>query len=460
MHNKLLKFKLISLWSLLVFIPLFSRTLVQIDETRYVSVAWEMWIHGNWLIPYLNGEVYHHKPPLLFWLINLTWAIFGVNDWSPRLISGCFSLGSLWLLMYLARKLWPQDLQIAQWAPFILIGCLLWSLFSTVVMFDIMLAFFALLSMVAIINRSWTLLGIAIGLGVLTKGPVILLHVLPVALLAPWWQATVSSWGKWYLGVFWSVILGATIALAWAIPAAIYGGDEFREAIFWGQTANRIVNSFAHQHPIWWYLPLLPIILFPWLFWKPVWQGLLKLPQHITDNGVRFCLIWFVVAFVVFSLISGKQPHYLLPIVPAFALLIAYLINKNDRIIILSTISILISIILPLSFIKATEPSYDIRTISRKINELQMNDQTIAHLGKYHGQYQFLGRLQQPLEVVTEYNMCSWLIKNPQAKLVIYLGKEHSNLKQYTDYIQKYRSKKVGIIDASFLYSGCLMPII
>ncbi len=449
MNNKLLKFKLISLWSLLVFIPLFSRTLIQIDETRYVTVAWEMWIHSNWLVPYLNGEVYHHKPPLLFWLINLTWAIFGVNDWSPRLISGCFSLASLWLLVYLARQLWPQDSQIAESAPFILLACLLWSLFSTVAMFDIMLAFFTLLGMVAIIKNSWLLLGVAIGLGILTKGPVILLHLLPVALLA-------SSWNRWYLGV----ILGAAIALAWAIPAAIYGGDEFRDAIFWGQTANRIVNSFAHQRPIWWYLPLLPVMLFPWLFWKPVWQGLLKLPQHISDNGVRFCLIWFLVVFVAFSLISGKQPHYLLPIVPAFALLIAYLVKKKDKIIIISTISILISIILPLTFIKATEPSYDIRAISKEIHELQINGQTIAHLGKYHGQYQFLGGLQQPLEVVTEYNMCSWLIKNPQGKLVIYLGKEHPNLKPYTDYIQKYRSKEVAIIDASFLYSGCIMPIL
>ena len=449
MNNKLLKLKLISLWSLLVFIPLFSRTLIQIDETRYVSVAWDMWIHGNWLVPYLNGEVYHHKPPLLFWLINLTWAIFGVNDWSPRLISGCFSLASLWLLVYLARQLWPQDSEIAESAPFILLACLLWSLFSTVAMFDIMLAFFTLLGMVAIIKNSWFLLGIAIGLGVLTKGPVILLHLLPVAILA-------SSWSRWYLGV----ILGAAIALAWAIPAAIYGGDEFRDAIFWGQTANRIVNSFAHQHPIWWYLPLLPIILFPWLFWKPVWQGLLQIPQHISDYGVRFCLIWFLVVFVAFSLISGKQPHYLLPIIPAFALLTAYFIKNKDKIIFISSISILISIILPLSFIKATEPSYDIVAISKEIHELQMNGETIAHLGKYHGQYQFLGRLKQPLEVVTEYNMCSWLIKNPQGKLVIYLGKEHSNLKQYPDYMQKYRSKKVAIIDASFLYSGCLMPIV
>jgi 4-amino-4-deoxy-L-arabinose transferase-like glycosyltransferase len=82
------------LWLLLVMVPLASRTFLQIDETRYVTVAWEMWLSGEWLVPILNGEVYHHKPPLLFWLIMIGWTIFGVNEWWPRLVPGFFSLGS------------------------------------------------------------------------------------------------------------------------------------------------------------------------------------------------------------------------------------------------------------------------------------------------------------------------------------------------------------------------------
>jgi len=328
-----------SLSFLLVLIPLFNRTFLPIDETRYITVAWEMWYQGNFLVPSFNGEVYHHKPPLLFWLIHLGWAIFGVNEWWPRIVPGFFSLGSLWLTAHLAHQLWPQESRVAQWAPFILLSGLLWSLFTSAVMFDMMLAFFTLLGLVAIVSphpapsskgpQKWILLGIAIGLGVLTKGPVILLHLLPIALLAPLWQtARPFPWQSWYLGILGSVILGALIALAWAIPAAVAGGEEFRQAIFWGQTAGRMVNSFAHNHPIWWYLPLLPIALFPWLLWLPLWRGFFQLPHYQNDRGVRLCVVWLVVVFFSFSLISGKQLHYLLPTLPGFALLAAYLFVK------------------------------------------------------------------------------------------------------------------------------------
>ena len=117
--------------------------------------------------------------------------------------------------------------------------------------------------------------------------------------------------------------MGAAIALAWAIPAGMRGGTVYQHAIFWGQTADRMVQSFAHRRPLWWYVPLLPVMLFPWLLWLPVWRGLNRLRHCLGDTGVRFCLAWFLPTFVAFSFISGKQMHYLLPIFPAFALLVA-----------------------------------------------------------------------------------------------------------------------------------------
>ena len=59
---------IVILWLLLIAVNLAIRPLMPIDETRYVSVAWEMWTRGDFLVPYLNGEAYSHKPPLLFWM--------------------------------------------------------------------------------------------------------------------------------------------------------------------------------------------------------------------------------------------------------------------------------------------------------------------------------------------------------------------------------------------------------
>lgn len=114
----------------------------------------------------------------------------------------------------------------------------------------------------------------------------------------------------------------AVIALLWALPAASRGGGQYSDAIFWGQTAGRVVDSFAHRHPVWWYLPLLLAILFPWTLWPSAWRALRRLLDG-GDWGVRLLLCWIIPVFVAFSLISGKQAHYLLPLVPGFALLLA-----------------------------------------------------------------------------------------------------------------------------------------
>ena len=123
-----------------------------------------------------------------------------------------------------------------------------------------------------------------------------------------WWSAQ-RRWASWFGGILLAVLFGAAIALAWAVPAGLAGGQEYREAIFFGQTANRMVESFAHKRPLWWYLPLLPVMLFPWLVWPGLWRAESNFLRHDFDRGGRFCLAWMLPVLLAFSLISGKQPH-------------------------------------------------------------------------------------------------------------------------------------------------------
>ena len=80
-----------------------------IDETRYLSVAWEMWSRGDFLLPTLNGVPYTHKPPLLFWVMHLGWSVFGVNAWWPRCIPALAAIVATWQLRRLTRRLYPED---------------------------------------------------------------------------------------------------------------------------------------------------------------------------------------------------------------------------------------------------------------------------------------------------------------------------------------------------------------
>ena len=319
-------------WLGLFLISVWSRPALPVDETRYLSVAWEMWINGDYLVPHRNGEPYHHKPPLLFWLINASWWVFGVSDWAARLVTGLAGLLGAWLALPLARQMWPAQSKAGPLAVWVLFTGLMWLAWTTVLMFDLLVAVFAQLALLGVLlswrgqtRIGWALTGLGLGLGVLTKGPVILVYVLPVALSAPLWmrEQRPASWWRWYGGILSALLLGAGVALAWALPAAFSGGDAYREALLWGQTANRMVESFAHQRPFWWYLPALPVLLYPWSIWGPVWRSLRRRFGSGLDSGERLALIGAGSGLLIFSMISGKQLHYLLPLFPLVGLLAA-----------------------------------------------------------------------------------------------------------------------------------------
>ena len=325
-------------WALLAVASIWLRPLWPVDETRYASVAWEMWLRGDFLVPYINGEPYSHKPPLLFWLIHLGWAVFGVNEWWPRLVAPLCAFAALPLSAMLARLLWPDSREHGTYAAWTLFGTILFAAFVTLVMFDLLLMLSTMIAMIGVLRSArgemragilW--LGVGIGLGVLAKGPVILLHVLPVAVVAPWWApATRAALGKWYLGLLAGVLLGAAIALAWALPAGYFGGEAYRRAIFWGQTAGRVSESFAHRAPWWYYAPLLPAILFPWFVWPAFWRGL-RASGEAKQMPVRFLAAWLLLTVIGFSFVSGKQAKYLVPMLPGFALLVAHALTRIDQ---------------------------------------------------------------------------------------------------------------------------------
>jgi len=513
----------------LAALALFARPLTPIDETRYLSVAWEMWLRNEYLVLYKNGAPYSHKPPLLFWIYNLGWAVTGVNEWWPRLVSPLFSLGSLLLTLSIGRRLWPEDRDTGRNAAWILASSLLWMLFSTSAMFDVMLTFFALLGMRGLLiaadgcvpagppqgdashnperaqpannrhplpwgggrgvgspaMRGFACLALAIGFGILAKGPVVLLHLLPVALLAPWWRPGLA-WKRWTGGVLLAVLGGAAIALAWAIPAAVHGGEEYARMIFWGQTAGRVADSFAHKRAFWWYLPLLPLLFFPWLLWPGLWRRLIVLKREGMDGGLRFCLSWLAPVFVFFSLISGKQIHYLVPLFPVFALFAGRLLARSQAggnvggswlpallagaagaamvylapdgltgkldlwenlprwpgmLLILTAaaaawlgrkpewrmaaLAMLGATFFALAQCYVSDNlwrRYDIRPLAQEIGKLQARGIAVANHGDYHAQYQFFGRLEKPIdELATPFEIQPWFEQHPDGVLIMYV---------------------------------------
>jgi 4-amino-4-deoxy-L-arabinose transferase-like glycosyltransferase len=464
-------------WLALMLAVIAVRPLTPVDETCYAAVAWAMLHSGDASSLRLNGALYGHKPPLMFWLIDAGWLAFGPSVWWPRLLTGLFALSALLLVAKLARRLAPGRDDLAAMTLLVTASSLYWMAFTGAVMFDLMLAFFVLLGVLGIARaadgggpRDWLLVGIALGLGILTKGPVALLHLLPLALLAPWWRAAGAPadrrWGRWYGGVALAVAVGAAIALAWAVPAGLAGGGKFGREIFWSQSVDGMVNTAHHFRPFWFYIATAPLLLLPWLFFPPVWRGFAALARGDRRRQARFALAWTVPVFVAFSQLDGKQVQYLLPLVPAFALLAAMglaslaeirrwetalvagvfivasialavfaahprvrlLVTPGERpwvwlssavlliaaaaaagaplkqrvatVATIASASVAMMVGLYAGVGRALLDAYDLAPIGGHLARAQQQQgRPIAHLGKYHGQFQFVGRLRQPLEI-------------------------------------------------------------
>src|ERR1700741_2813290 len=123
-------------WAALAVASIWLRPLWPVDETRYASVAWEMWLRGDFLVPYINGEPYSHKTTLLFWLIPPGSAICSTNDWWPRLVAPLCALAAVPLTLRLGSMLWPEDKVARTNAVWVLAGTLLFVGFVTLLMFD------------------------------------------------------------------------------------------------------------------------------------------------------------------------------------------------------------------------------------------------------------------------------------------------------------------------------------
>lgn len=305
------------------------RPLLPVDETRYLDVAWEMWLSGDLFHLTRNGELYAHKPPLLFWLINLVWGVTGVNETAARLVGPAFALATAWATAQLGRHLWPQLEGIGGRAVLVLTGFSVFLIYASATMFDTMLALATVLGIGVIWRvgqgggrlRHWIALGATIGLGVYAKGPVILVHLMPALLLMPFWSDRTPSPGAFAKGTVIAIGVALCLVGAWLLPALATGTDAYRAELLWTQTAGRVAGGFAHDRPVWFYLVLLPVLLFPWGWSLVIWRDIARLTRG--DAASRMLVLWVLASFVLFSLISGKQAHYLLPEYPAMALLVA-----------------------------------------------------------------------------------------------------------------------------------------
>lgn len=450
-----------NLWIPLCFFALFCvtvlfRPLLPIDETRYLSVAWEMFLRQDWLAPLtVNGQPYHHKPPLLFWMINAVWAVTGPSRWSATIVPVVMGALSVLLTMLVARRLFPDGAKRVDRVPFIMMGCLPFLVYGSMIMFDVTMTVWVLLTLLALIAYAKTgkwvyvlLMALVMGAGVLTKGPVAYLYVVFPMLLGPLWAEVAGSKFKWYAGCLGAMILSIVPVLFWLVPVLNQSDHHFAFWLVWEQTAGRVMGHFgdAHVRPFYFYIPVAAILMIPWIFFPQFWHEIRGIGVKArSDAGVRFVLCWIVPVFIAFSIIRGKQPHYLVPLIPGMVILIAVFLQNVSNLIIERVFTVVFFILLSAHAVGAQTflKSYDLAPVATYVRNHP--DQDWAYANKYHGELTFLARIQKPIDVIQREDIDAWFKDHPSGYAIIRFN-DPNNLQQLTLLADiPYRGKRMGV---------------
>lgn len=319
-------------------------------EARYAEIPRLIIETGNWIMPPFDyGVPFWGKPPLTFWLTALSFELFGYSNFAARLPVFLLAGVALWLTYGIAKVC--QNAEKAAFSTLVLLTTALFFIASGAVMTDMALCVCVSLSMISFwqalhnpdsqqANRWSYFFFVGLGLGLLVKGPIVGVLVL-LPLIA--WTCIEKQWlAAWqHIPWFKGSALMLLIAAPWYIMAEI-DSPGFLNYFLVGEHFKRFVDAgwhgdlygVAHKHPrgkIW---LLWLFASFPWSFiflgsllswpWRKNKQATLKTVYQ--GNWQCYLLLWAITPMVFFSLSGNILYTYVLPGLPAFAIIVTELL--------------------------------------------------------------------------------------------------------------------------------------
>ena len=325
------------------------------DEGRNAEAGREMYETGDWISPTFNYELRVAKPVFLYWLMSLSYCLFGVNEFAARFPSAFFGIALILLqYLFLARV---RDPLVALFAGLMLLLNVEIIVLGRMALTDSVLIFFVTLSLCGFWlglwgegrARHWIWVFYAsMALATLTKGPIgVILPLLTAALYLTFSRRWSEYWRRGYPLV--GTLVLAMLALPWyAAMLAIHGAAYTAPAQ--AHTIGRFLSPMeGHGFSLFFYFPVLFLGFFPWSGLLPAalyqafknWReargsgSVNREPltvNRLTSNDSRttasqelelFAALWVVGVFLFFTASATRLPHYIGPLFPAASLLTA-----------------------------------------------------------------------------------------------------------------------------------------
>ncbi|ELS02499.1 PMT family glycosyltransferase, 4-amino-4-deoxy-L-arabinose transferase [Xenococcus sp. PCC 7305] len=304
------------------------------DEGIVATIAREIWRANSdsyaWLYPQnLDGTPYWNKPPLIHGLIALSYGYFGVSEWSTRLPTAIISSLAVPLLYCIGREIFEHRLE-AIYATTVYLTLIPVARHGRLAMLDgAVVCFFSLVVWCLLKEGRWQraegrgiyLFGAGFGIGLicLTKG--LALGILLGAIAFIFYYLVRPTNYRFKLCFWFFILLGLIPAIAWYVLQIIHYGRDFIEINLGIQTFNRVVNTVEdNSSPPWYYVLEIAKYTMPWLVFLP---GAIQLAVHQRKEiWAKLALVWFSIYLVAISMMATKLPWYVMPIYPAFALLV------------------------------------------------------------------------------------------------------------------------------------------
>jgi len=321
---------------LILFYRLGGPALFEPDEGRNAEKAREILLLHDWITPHENFHAVVDKPIFFYWLIALSYKLFGVSEWAARLPSALAAFGCILLVYFFVRRWWGE--WEARWSVLILGTSAGFFIFSRIVIFDMTLTLFETLALWAFYRAThetvptagWgtcALLYLALGAATLTKG---LVGLVVPGMIFFFYLLLTNNWpvlGR--IRLLPGAVLFLLVVAPWYILAETHNPGYLRYYLWEEHFGRFTTNKFDRFNPWYFYLYIVPIGLLPWTFLLPA--TVQNYWRRRPDDRTVWLILWAVLPILFFSLSKAKLPHYILPSIPALAILIGVAMPRALR---------------------------------------------------------------------------------------------------------------------------------